>query len=120
MKQSWFCNFIYRFSRGSQKSQECTISAQLKDGYVLSNTEMPLSSMPVLATSNEHKNRKKHLSSYHTWMRSDDYGSVVKSRYWLLEATQCLNQLYVHTHEKIFSSSVQWKHGICLGLSNHQ
>ena len=54
-------NLIYRFSRGSQESQECTISAQLKDGSVLINTELPLSSMPILATSNEHQNRKKHF-----------------------------------------------------------
>ena len=37
------------------------------------------------------------------WMRGDEYGSVVKSSYWLLEATRCFNQLYVHTHEKVFS-----------------
>jgi hypothetical protein len=39
-----------------------------------------------------------------SWMRDEDYGSVVKSGYLLLEATQSLNQLYVHRQEKLFSS----------------
>ena len=58
------------------------------------------------------QSRETGSSRHHTWMRGDDYGSVVKSRYWLLEAAQCFNQLYVHTHEKVFSSpiAIQTRH----------
>jgi hypothetical protein len=38
-------------------------------------------------------------------MRNNYYGFLVKSGYWLLEATQCFNQLYVHTHENVFTLS---------------
>jgi hypothetical protein len=37
-----------------------------------------------------------------TWIRGNDHGLVVKRGYWLLEATQCFNLLYFHTHEKVF------------------
>lgn len=40
-----------------------------------------------------------------TWMREDACGSPVKNGHWLLEATQCFNQLQVHTHVKPSSSS---------------
>lgn len=40
-----------------------------------------------------------------TWMREDACGSPVKNGHWLLEATQCFNQLQVHTRVKPSSSS---------------
>lgn len=40
-----------------------------------------------------------------TWMKDDACRSPVKNGHWLLEATQCFNQLQVHTHVKLSSSS---------------
>lgn len=39
-----------------------------------------------------------------TWMRDEACGSPVKTGHWLLEATQCFNQLQVHSHVKLSSS----------------